>query len=115
MARPIVLSLILAATLVPACRNNQSPTSAPAGEVVVYTALDREFSEPILEKFKGLTGIQTVVVYDTEAAKTIGLVNRIRGEAKRPRCDVFWNNELLNTLRLKSEGLLARCGPPQAA
>ena len=114
MTRPVLLSLVLLASLVTGCRDGQSRPTAPQNEVVVYTALDREFSEPILKKFKTLTGIQPVVVYDTEAAKTIGLVNRIRGEAKRPRCDVFWNNEILNTLRLKSEGLLARCDPPQA-
>jgi iron(III) transport system substrate-binding protein len=27
---------------------------------------------------------------------------------------VFWNNEILNTLRLKSEGVLARCSPSNA-
>jgi iron(III) transport system substrate-binding protein len=91
----------------------------PAGqrdqqEVVVYTALDRQFSEPILRAFTEKTGIEVLPVYDTESTKTVGLVNRIRAEAQRPRCDVFWNNEILNTLRLKSEGLLQPCRPAQA-
>ncbi|MBU0638662.1 MAG: extracellular solute-binding protein [Planctomycetes bacterium] len=42
-------------------------------------------------------------------------MNQIRAEAARPRCDVFWNNEILNTLRLKSEDLLQPCQPAQAA
>jgi iron(III) transport system substrate-binding protein len=92
----------------------------PAGqrdqqEVVVYTALDRQFSESILRAFTEKTGIEVLPVYDTESTKTVGLANRIRAEAQRPRCDVFWNNEILNTLRLKSEGLLQPCRPAQVA
>lgn len=78
-------------------------------EVVVYTALDRLFSEPILKEFERQTGIRVLARYDTESTKTIGLVNVIRAERSRPRCDVFWNNEIVNTLRLKREGLLAPC------
>ncbi len=37
-------------------------------------------------------------MYDTESTKTIGLTNKIRAERSRPRCEVFWNNEILNTL-----------------
>ena len=98
--------------LLSACR--PAGQEAYAGEVVVYTALDRQFSEPILRRFTKQTGIAVRAVYDTESTKTIGLVNRIRAEAARPRCDVFWNNEVLNTLRLMNEGLLQPCRPPQA-
>lgn len=89
--------------------------AADAGVVVVYAALDREFSEPILKDFTSRTGIRVDCAYDAESTKTVGLTNRIRAEAARPRCDVFWNNEILNTLRLKKEGLLAACDPPNAA
>jgi iron(III) transport system substrate-binding protein len=74
--------------------------------VVVYVALDRTFSEPIFEAFTRKTGIAVKPLYDTESTKTVGLASRIRAEAARPRCDVFWNNEILNTIRLESEGLL---------
>ena len=87
----------------------------PPDEVIVYTALDRQFSEPILERFAKQTGVQVRTVYDSESTKTIGLVNRIRAEAQRPRCDVFWNNEPVNTIRLKDEGLLQPCQPAEAA
>lgn len=75
-------------------------------EVVVYTALDREFSEPILKQFTAETGIRALPVYDVESTKTVGLVQRIMAESNRPQCDVFWNNEIVNTLRLKEAGLL---------
>jgi iron(III) transport system substrate-binding protein len=84
-------------------------------EVVVYTALDRIFSEPILKEFETRTGIRVRAKYDTESTKTIGLVNTIRAEKRRPRCDVFWNNEIVNTIRLKNEGLLVAYRPRAAA
>lgn len=75
-------------------------------EVVVYTALDEEFSRPIFDAFTRETGIDVKARYDTESTKTVGLANAIVAEANRPRADVFWNNEVLHTLRLKKEDLL---------
>ena len=97
------------------CEKGDSSPEVATREVVVYTALDRGFSEPILADFTEMTGIEVRPQYDTESTKTVGLTNRIRAERDRPRCDVFWNNEILNTLQLKSEGLLERCSPSQAA
>src|SRR5262245_54071325 len=91
------LSAVLATT---ACR----PQAAE--EVVVYTALDREFSEPIFDDFTRESGIVVRAKYDTEANKTVGLVNLILNERDRPRCDLFWNNEPINTLRLERAGVL---------
>jgi len=75
-------------------------------EVVVYTALDSEFSEPIFDDFGKQSDVKVRPKFDTESTKTVGLTEAILAEAERPRCDVFWNNEILNTLRLKKEGLL---------
>ncbi|MBO0697051.1 MAG: extracellular solute-binding protein, partial [Zavarzinella sp.] len=36
-------------------------------------------------------------------------------ESSRPRCDVFWNNEILNTIRLQRQGLLDAYSSPSAA
>jgi iron(III) transport system substrate-binding protein len=83
-------------------------------EVVVYAALDREFSEPILNQFQAETQIRPLAKYDLESTKTVGLTQAIIGEAARPRCDVFWNNEILNTLRLEEQGLLEAYSSPQA-
>lgn len=80
----------------------------PAGEVVVYSALDREFAAPILSAFHRETDKQITPVpkYDVESTKTIGLVNRILAEQEAPVCDLFWNNEILHTVRLQKKGLL---------
>ena len=81
-------------------------------EVVVYAALDAEFSEPILQQFTQETGIEVRAKFDVESTKTVGLTNALIAEADRPRCDVFWNNEILNTLRLERRGLLATYDSP---
>lgn len=91
-----------------------APARAAERSVVVYAAQDRQFSEPLLREFTRKTGIEVQPVFDTESTKTIGLTNRIRAEKDRPRCDVFWNNEILNTLRLGEEGLLQPCRPASA-
>lgn len=80
----------------------------PAEVVVVYTALDRAFSEPVFERFTAETGIEVRARYDAESTKTVGLANRLRHEASRPVCDVYWNNEPLHTIRLAEEGVLIR-------
>jgi iron(III) transport system substrate-binding protein len=75
-------------------------------QVVAYTVLDQEFSEPIFADFTKETGIQVLPKFDTESTKTVGLTAALEQEANRPRCDVFWNNEIINTLRLEQKGLL---------
>ena len=52
--------------------------------------------------------------FDAESTKTVGLAEAIAAEGRRPRCDVFWNNEILHTLRLKQRGLLEAYVPPIA-
>jgi iron(III) transport system substrate-binding protein len=86
--------------------------SSSAREVVVYTALDSEFSQPIFDDFTASTGIAVQAKFDTESTKTVGLAEAILAERNRPRCDVFWNNEILNTLRLERQGLLETYDSP---
>ncbi|MBI1900090.1 MAG: extracellular solute-binding protein [Planctomycetia bacterium] len=83
-------------------------------DIVVYTALDSEFSQPVLDDFAAQNALVVAPKFDTEANKTVGLANAILAEAARPRCDVFWNNEILNTLRLEKAGLLLPYEPPAA-
>ncbi|MCB1764652.1 MAG: extracellular solute-binding protein [Candidatus Competibacteraceae bacterium] len=87
---------------------------AGAAEVVIYTSLDQVFSEPILQAFEQRTGIQVKAVYDVEASKTTGLVNRLIAEKDHPQADVFWNSEVGRTLILKDKGVLAPYSSPAA-
>jgi len=81
-------------------------TRAVSDSLVVYCAHDSVYADAILKDFERQTGIRVDVRYDTEATKSLGLVNLIVAERQRPRCDVFWNNELLGTVDLHARGLL---------
>ncbi len=82
---------------------------------MVYCALDEQFSRPLLERFAADLGIAVTARYDSEAAKTVGLVSAIVEEQSHPRCSVFWNNELAHTVRLAQAGLLEPYVAPAAA
>lgn len=73
--------------------------------VVIYTSQDQEYAEPILRLFAKQTGIEVRAVYDSEAVKTVGLVNRLLAEKNRPQCDVFWNNEEMRTRLLAAQNI----------
>ena len=83
-------------------------------EVVIYTSVDQVFSEPILKAFEEQTGIRVLPVYDVEAAKTTGMVNRLIAERDNPQADVFWSGEFAQTILLKEQGLLSHYRSPNA-
>ncbi len=85
-----------------------------ADQVVIYTSVDQVFSEPILQEFEQATGIEVLAVYDVEAAKTTGLVNRLIAEKNNPQADVFWNGEFAQTLLLQEEDILTAYKSPNA-
>jgi iron(III) transport system substrate-binding protein len=82
---------------------------------VVYTSVDQIYSQPLLEAYARSTGVEVLPVFDVEATKTTGLVQRLIAEADRPRADIFWNNEIAQTLLLAEKGLLASYRSPMAA
>lgn len=92
-----------------------TPALGAGREVVIYTSLDQVFSEPILKSFEKASGIRVKVVYDVEASKTTGLVNRLIAEKARPKCDVFWNSEIARTIALKQQAVLTPYRSPSAA
>jgi len=99
----LVVSLLLAA----GC--------APDADVTLYVALDQKHSEALVRQFERQSGLTVRARYDTEASKTVGLVSAIEEEASRPRCDVFWNNEIGHTVKLAQKGLLAPYNSKNAA
>ena len=103
------MSILLAVSFV-GCKVKKA-----ANEVVVYTSLDKVFSQPVLEAFEKETGIKVLPVYDSEATKTTGLVNRLIAEKDNPRADVFWNSETGRTIVLKQKGILDKYISPSAA
>jgi len=74
--------------------------------LVVYCAHDMIFAEEVLRDFERRSGIPVVIVPDTEATKSLGLVQRLIREKDHPACDVFWNNQLLGTVELARQDVL---------
>ena len=103
-----IVCLLLLPGLSAGCASRHQPT------VVVYTSVDQQYSEPVLRLFAERTGIQALPVYDVEATKTTGLVNRLVAERAHPRADVFWNCEFAQTILLKEQGALAAYDSPSA-
>jgi iron(III) transport system substrate-binding protein len=100
MPKRIGLSLLLTiVALLPSCRSGSSKT------VVVYVSEDQVFSEPILKDFERDTGITVKSVFDTEEAKSTGVMNRLIAEKDNPQADVYWANEPVRAEALKQRGV----------
>jgi iron(III) transport system substrate-binding protein len=81
--------------------------------LVVYCAHDLVYSQQVLDDFAVKTGLNVEVLGDSEAAKSLGLVQRLLREKEHPHCDVLWNNEPLGTLSLQKAGVLAAYRSPE--
>jgi iron(III) transport system substrate-binding protein len=112
-ARPVIPVLIIAASLV-ACRGASDVERSGGHTVTVYVSTDRVFSEPVLREYERRSGVKVNAVYDTEETKSTGLANRLLAEKARPQADVFWSNEPVRTLVLKSRDVLAPYLSPSA-
>ncbi len=99
--------LIVLAIMVVGC-GRSSP------RVVLYCAQDLEYATEILADFERETGLKVDVRADTEANKSVSLYLAIVSERQHPRCDVFWDNEPLNMVRLEKQGLLQPTPTPAA-
>lgn len=110
-----VLGLSVCLPALDACSRSREDSKSAA--VTVYCSVDEVFARRVLEACKVRTGIEATAVFDSEAGKTTGLVNRIIEEARsgRPRADVFWSSEIFGTILLARQGLLQPYDPPGAA
>src|ERR1700728_3257972 len=101
-----VMILVLAG-----CRrsNQNSPEGQTnsAAKVILYCATDREIAQDLIDQFEKETGIQVEAKFDTEAAKSVGLVQAIRQEKANPQCDVFWGGGAFFCTMLANDGCLA--------
>lgn len=109
------ITLAAAVLLVPSACRKRAETGAD--RLIVYCSVDEPFALEVLDRFTKDTGILVDPIFDTEAGKTTGLVNRIVAEAEsgRTRADVFWSGEVFNTILLARRGLLETYDSPAAA
>lgn len=84
-------------------------------DVVLYTSVDQVFAEEVIKEVETQTGMRVALLTDTEATKTVGLVQRLIAERPRPQADVFWSSEILNTIALKQRGILEEYRSPSAS
>jgi iron(III) transport system substrate-binding protein len=103
----IVVALCSVVALVGCERRTDAPAGKGPRTVTLYVSTDRVFSEPVLRQYEQRSGVKVNPVYDTEETKSTGLANRLLAEKNRPQADVFWSNEPVRTLVLKSRGVLA--------
>ncbi|MEK6676155.1 MAG: extracellular solute-binding protein [Planctomycetota bacterium] len=101
------------------CRKSDSSAvtdDPPNRELRVYCSIDENIGRTILDQFAEKTGLQVSTVFDGEAGKTTGLINRIIQESQvgRPRADVFWSSEIFGTIGLSRRNLLESYSSPQA-
>jgi len=82
--------------------------------VVVYVSEDQVFSEPVLNDFERETGIKVKAIYDTEEAKSTGVMNRLIAEKNNPQADVYWANEPIRAEVLRQKGIAAPYVSPNA-
>ncbi|MFN7021069.1 MAG: extracellular solute-binding protein [Phycisphaerales bacterium] len=103
------LGVLLAACERAAPPADGSPDGKPPAPVVVYCSADAPIAQPVLDAFEKKTGIPVKPVFDTEATKVTGLVNRIiaEQEAGRFSADVWWSGEPFGTIRLANARALA--------
>ncbi|MEW6236653.1 MAG: extracellular solute-binding protein [Candidatus Omnitrophota bacterium] len=86
-----------------------------SSSITVYTSVDRDYAEPIIEGFKQVHPEITVnAKYDAELTKTTGLYTLILNEKSNPQADVFWNSEIVRTIQLKQQGVLQPYQSPSA-
>lgn len=86
-----------------------------AAEVVLYTSIDEPYVRPLVQQFQKQTGIAVRLVTDSEATKTVGLVEKIEAEKPSPKADVYWGNEPFHTINLAHQGILTPYQSPAAA
>jgi len=105
----VTLIVLLLLVVGSGCRNART-----VSEVVVYVSEDQVFSEPILKDFERETGITVRAVFDTEEAKSTGVMNRLVAERNNPQADVYWANEPIRAELLKQQGISAPYISPAA-
>lgn len=108
--------VIVALALLPlaACSRQPAVPAAEKQEVVVYVSEDQVFSQPVLERFERETSFRVRAVYDTEEAKSTGVMNRLLAEKDNPQADLYWANEPIRAEVLKQRGVAEPYRSPAA-
>jgi iron(III) transport system substrate-binding protein len=83
-------------------------------QVVVYRSVKDLVARPVAERFEKETGIPVRVVPEDRQLDGAELSDRLIAERNRPAADVFWTNDPVGAVILKSKGLSAPYESPNA-
>ena len=92
----------------------------PGGRVICYTSADSVYAKVLFAEFTKVTGIAVDAVFDTEATKTTGLVQRLlnekdgAGASRGGHADVWWSSEPFGAIKLARAGVLDETSAPRA-
>src|SRR5215207_11037788 len=113
--RQLTRLALTALTAVPAAILAAAACTRGGREVVAYSSVDQVFSEPVFRDFETASGLRVRGVFDTEEAKSTGLLNRLIAEANNPQADVFWSGDPVRAFVLIRRGLIQPYRSPSAA
>lgn len=80
-----------------ACKKADTP--------VVYSSVDGQYAREILKNAESADGEEPLLIVDTEAAKSTGILNRLIAEKERPVADIFLSGDPIRAARLRSLGI----------
>lgn len=83
-------------------------------EVVVYTSIDRPFSEPVFRDFEKTTGVHVTAIYD-DAKDGPDVFSRLQSAAGAARADVFWSGDPVRPISLINKGMVEPYPPAHAS
>ncbi len=98
------IAIVLALLACAGCGRTEGGPETP--RVVLYSSVDDYVLREVITDFERETDIEVLLVGDTEATKTTGLVTRLLAEKDDPRADVWWSSEPFGTMKLAREGVL---------
>jgi iron(III) transport system substrate-binding protein len=78
-----------------------------ASEATLYCSVDQDQFQPIVEEIQKETGLRVTSLGETEASRSLGRAQALYMEREHPVADVFWGNEIMNTVVLRDAGVLA--------
>jgi iron(III) transport system substrate-binding protein len=75
-------------------------------DVVLYCGVDQDQSRQIAARYEEEAKKKVYYQGEIESQRAIGLPQKLRDERDNPRADVFWSNEIMNTVDLAGRGIL---------
>jgi iron(III) transport system substrate-binding protein len=107
MNRTTAVLLVLAVTAVAAFLVYPLLSVSAERDVVLYSSVDQDQFQPMVEAFEKETGTKVNAVGETEASRSVGITKRLELEREHPVADLFWGNEIMNTVALRDLGVFA--------